>query len=149
MSNSEPKISIQAVNADNWREVAKVSVSDAQTEFVATSTYYLALCCYSDWKPLAIYLGNKVIGFLMWGIDDDKSCWLGGILIDQKQQNKGYGRKAVEAAIELLQTQNGSKEFSLSYQPENIVARHLYQSIGFVETGEMEDDEIVARLELD
>jgi len=76
MSNSEPKISIQAVNADNWREVAKVSVSDAQTEFVATSTYYLALCCYSDWKPLAIYLGNKVIGFLMWGIDDDKSCWL-------------------------------------------------------------------------
>ena len=35
--------------------------------------------------------------------------------------------------------------FALSYQPENTAARALYASLGFVETGEQEDDEVVAR----
>jgi diamine N-acetyltransferase len=35
---------------------------------------------------------------------------------------------------------------ALSYAPENRVARDLYLGLGFVESGEVEDDEIVARL---
>ena len=34
---------------------------------------------------------------------------------------------------------------ALSYSPENTAARELYASLGFVETGEQEDDEVVAR----
>lgn len=32
-----------------------------------------------------------------------------------------------------------------NYVPENAAARVLYASLGFVETGEMDDDEIIAR----
>ena len=32
--------------------------------------------------------------------------------------------------------------------PANVVAKRLYAGLGFVETDEWEDDEIVARLEL-
>ncbi len=37
---------------------------------------------------------------------------------------------------------------SLSYEPENETARELYRSLGFVENGEMDGDEIVAVLKL-
>lgn len=148
MKPSDFEITVRAVDSDNWREVAKLSVSEEQLQFVTTPSYYLALCCYSSWHPLAVYKKDKVIGFMMWGIDDDESCWLGGILIDKLEQRKGYGRKAVEAAITSLKAQTNTSDFALSYQAENSVARHLYKSMGFVETGEMEEDEIVARLNL-
>ncbi|MPN03511.1 hypothetical protein SDC9_150741 [bioreactor metagenome] len=36
----------------------------------------------------------------------------------------------------------------LSYEPDNLVAKALYKSIGFVETGDIEDGELVAKLTL-
>jgi diamine N-acetyltransferase len=48
----------------------------------------------------------------------------------------------------LLETQ-GCRSCALSYSPQNTVARALYQSLGFVETGEIEDGELVARLSPD
>ena len=36
----------------------------------------------------------------------------------------------------------------LSYEPENAVARELYHSFGFRETGEMDGEEVVAVMEL-
>ena len=148
MEPAKPEITVRIVHSDNWRDVAKLSVSEEQSQFVAAPSYYLALRCYSTWHPLAIYHEDTVIGFMMWGIDDDESCWLGGILIDKQQQRKGYGREAVRAAIRHLQAETGASEFALSYQAENSVARNLYKSMDFVETGEMEDDEIIARLNL-
>ena len=147
--DNETQVTLRAVNRDNWREVAKLKVKDSQREFVAEPSYYLALCSYGeDWHPLAIYLGEQVIGFLMWAVDsDDGSCWLGGILIDAKYQRQGYGRKAIQAAIAMLAEQGGYQNFALSYAPHN-PAKHLYHALGFVETGEWEDDEVVARLSL-
>ena len=34
-------------------------------------------------------------------------------------------------------------------EPENEVARRLYESFGFVETGEMDGDEVIAVLKLE
>ena len=43
----------------------------------------------------------------------------------------------------------GKAEFCwISYEPENEIARKLYASLGFEETGEMDGDEIVAVLKL-
>ncbi|ERK58798.1 hypothetical protein HMPREF1983_00698 [Gemella bergeri ATCC 700627] len=36
----------------------------------------------------------------------------------------------------------------LSYEPENEVARKLYHSFGFTETGDMDGNEIIAILKL-
>jgi len=147
---NEVQVSLRPVGDDNWRDVAKLKVSEAQREFVAEPCYYLALCCYGgDWHPLAICLDGQVIGFMMWAIDPaDGSCWLGGILIDQGMQRRRYGRRAVQAAIAMLAETRRCKDFALSYQPTNLVAKHLYVELGFIETDEWEDDEIVARLSL-
>jgi diamine N-acetyltransferase len=144
------QVLLRPANSENWRDIAHLQVTQSQREFVAEPCYYLALCCYgNDWHPLVIYLGEQVVGFMMWAVDPaDDSCWLGGILIDQSYQRKGYGRRAVQGAISMLAKEYGYKNFALSYQPTNLIAKHLYNSLGFSETDEWEGDEIVARLSL-
>ena len=148
-------VSVEPVTGETWRDVASLRVTESQRAFVAEPAYYLCLCCYGDlWHPLAVRADNAraestIVGFLMWAIDpEDRSCWLGGILIDRDHQRRGYGRAAVEAAMRRLRDEQEVTGFALSYEPDNVVARGLYRSLGFEETGEREDDEIVARLRL-
>jgi diamine N-acetyltransferase len=145
---NKAQVSLHPVDQSNWRAIARLEVFENQREFVAEPCSYLALCCYGqDWQPLAICLGDQVIGFMMWSTDEsDGSCWLGGIMIDRGMQRHGYGRQAVRASIAMLTGQHGYRDFALSYQPANLAARSLYQQLGFVETGEWEGDEVVARL---
>ena len=79
------------INADNWRHVAALEVTPEQRAFVAEPAYYLCLCNYGElWNPLAVDVDGKIVGFMMWAVDpDDGSCWLGGILIDRRQQGAG------------------------------------------------------------
>ena len=145
---TEPEVTLRPVDAGSWRDVARLSVGPGQDRFVASPTYYLALCAYSDvWHPLTVYdASGAVVGFLMWGIDDaDASCWLGGIVIDAAHQRRGIGRAAVTEALRLLGQQVRAPTFALSYQPDNVVAKALYAGLGFTETGEEDDGEVVAR----
>ena len=146
-SSTTEQVTVRSVDTSNWREVFKLTVTQQQQAFVAVPGYYLALCCFGGtWKPFAIYLDEQIIGLIMWARDNDQSCWLGGIFIDQSYQGQGYGRQAIEAMMAMLSEQYSCQQFALSYHPSNLVAKHLYSSMSFVETGEMEDDEVVARL---
>ena len=151
MPATTPTVTLRPVDRDTWRDVARLTVTPDQQRFVAAPTYYLAMCAYGDvWHPMSVHdASGSVVGFLMWGIDDaDGSCWLGGILVDAGQQRRGLGRAAVIQTLSLLRTETGHTSFALSYRPDNVVARQLYASLGFVETGEEEDGELVARLSL-
>jgi len=141
-----PRVSLSPVSRENWRDVAALEVAEGQSDFVAPPSYYLCLCHFDGlWNPLAVVEGSAVVGFLMWAEDDDGSCWLGGILIDRRQQGRGLGTAAVAEAIRVLADDRGFRRFALSYSPENRRARRLYATLGFRETGETEGDEIVAR----
>jgi diamine N-acetyltransferase len=149
VEDSEPAVTLRPVDASTWRAVAELTVAPGQERFVAAPAYYLALCAYDRvWHPMAVHgPDDAVVGFLMWAIDpDDDSCWLGGIIVDAARQGRGLGRRAVVEAIRVLREQTGSTAFALSYEPDNTVARGLYSSLGFAETGEVVDDEVVARL---
>ena len=145
------QVRLVPIDASNWRDVADLEVAPEQRVFVAEPSRYLALCAYGGlWTPLAIRAGDAVVGMLMWAVDpDDGAVWLGGILVDRRWQRRGIGRRAVRAAIELLSRQEEARAFALSYEPENEVARRTYAGLGFVETGEREGDEVVARLRRD
>lgn len=143
-------VSIVPVDSGNWRAVAALSVTPEQRDWVAEPAYYLALCHYGEagWRPLAV-LGpdGDVVGFLMWTVDPaDGAAWLGGIVVDAARQGRGHGRAAVRAAVDLLSAEHGHTDFALSYEPANVAARRCYASLGFTETGETEDTEVVARL---
>jgi diamine N-acetyltransferase len=124
-----------------------LEVEQSQQRFVAPVAYYLALCAYgeSPWQPVAIKVRDQVVGFVMWGIDpEDESFWIGGLVIDRRHQRRGYGRAVVAQLLERAAS-DGHREAALSYDPQNTLAQSLYANMGFVETGEVVDNETVAR----
>jgi len=142
-------VTLRRVSSGNWREVFAVRARRDQSRWVSDVTRYLALCRYGgEWNPIAIGIDGQVIGFAMWANDPDDlgSYWIGGFVIDRKQQRKGYGRAALAALITYLRAMPGCRDVALSYIPDNAIAARLYAEAGFVETGETEGDEVVARL---
>ena len=143
-------VDLRAVDEDNWEACAALRPAAGQDRFVATVAYYLCMCHYErTWQPLAIYAGADVVGFVMWAVDpEDGSHWIGGLVIDAARQGEGHGRAAMAALLQRFRDA-GAAEAALSYEPENERARALYASLGFRETGERAEGELVARLALD
>ncbi len=138
------------MTADNWRDVCALEVRADQRDFVAPVTRYLALCAYDDgpWHPLVLRADGRTVGFVMEAIDPtDGSFWIGGLVVDAAEQGRGVGRAAVSELVARARAR-GCLAAALSYDASNVAARALYASLGFVETGETEGDELVARLTL-
>ena len=172
------QIHLEKVTYDNVGRVVKLRVSKEQKNFVASNKWsliqaYLTLAEEEPVYPFAIYNGDKVVGFIMLSYDNDwtgyeQEAWLNSdlykehegrsyyyiwrFMIDKKYQNRGYGREALRLAIDFAKTSPcGDAEFCvLSYEPENTVAKKLYESFGFVEFTEAyhEGEEMYAVLKL-
>ena len=139
-------IGLVPVTTDNWRACAELTVHPGQRGFVNDVTFYLCLCHYGDtWNPLAVVRDGEVVGFVMWGVDDDASRWIGGLVVGAAHQRQGIGHAVVRQLREQLIAEPGCPNVALSYAPDNTAARHLYRTLGFHETGETEGTELVAR----
>jgi diamine N-acetyltransferase len=132
---SVPDVGLTPVTAGNWKSCAALVVRPDQQRFVNSVTYYLCLCHY----------GEATVGFVMWGVDDDLSRWIGGLVVDAAYQRTGVGRGILRALMARFAAEPDCPNVALSYAPDNTVARDLYRGLGFRETGETEGTELVAR----
>ena len=149
---------IRPVTKDNWKELIRLKVREDQTHFVASNLYSIAEAQFGDddeghWNfyPFGIYDGNTPVGFLMYGYNfqhTKQQAFIIRLMVDEKHQGKGYGRFGMEKVLETFRTEDQILIAGISYEPENEAARKLYASLGFVETGEMLGDEVLAVLRL-
>ena len=149
---------IRPVIKDNWEELIRLKVRDDQMGFVASNLYSIAEAQFGDdheghWDlyPFGIYDGSVPVGFLMYGLNFDhpkQQAFIIRLMVDAKYQGKGYGRFAMEKILEIFRSDERIKAVGISYEPENDGARKLYAKLGFVETGEMIDEEVLAVLQL-
>ena len=159
-------LKLEKLNGKNVREILKLSVDEGQRNFVASNDVsiieaYTTITNNGYAFTFGIYDDDILVGFAMIGYDKD-DYWddapkvadnnynLWRLMIDKRYQQKGYGRKAIELALKFIKTfPCGRAEYCwLSYEPENKVAKDLYESFGFVETGDMDGDELIAVLKL-
>lgn len=127
----------------------KLKVSDSQSNFVASNTYSLAQAWvfYETAYPFAIYVNDVMVGFIMMGFYKPKGIYnIWRFMIDAQFQGKGYGKSAVVLAINYFKEKYNASEIFVSFEPNNIVAEKLYNSVGFQWTGEVSGSEIVMRL---
>lgn len=139
---------LKPITRDNFRECIKLNVAPEQAHFVASNVYSLAQAKVEpECVPLAIYDGATMVGFLMYALDpNENNYWIYRLMIDARYQGRGYGRAAMQAAIDVIRRQPACDQIAISYEPQNEAARSLYKSLGFNETGEVIDGETVARL---
>lgn len=159
-------VHLEKINGENIWDILKLRVSESQKNFVASNEIsileaYAAIASNDYAFPFGVFDGDAPVGFVMVGYDKD-DCWkdapaiaegnynLWRLMIDESCQNRGYGRQAVELALRFIRTYPcGKANFCwLSYEPENTVAKSLYASFGFVETGEKDGEEQIAVLKL-
>jgi hypothetical protein len=69
-------------------------------------------------------------------------------MVDEKYQGMGFGRSGMRKIIEVFRADERVKAVGISYKPDNDVARRLYASLGFLETGDRVGKEVLAVLNL-
>lgn len=155
-------LKLRKLTSKNIWKIVNLEVYSNQKDMVATNAESIIEAYITEKEkgiayPFGIFENNTPVGFLMigYGVDSDwknapeilkdsYSIWR--LMIDKKHQRKGYGRKAIELALDFIKTwPNGEAEYCyLSYEPENQIAKKLYESFGFKETGDKDEDELVA-----
>ena len=145
-------LSLVEIDRHNYLSILDLSVSEEQRSFVASNTYSLAQAFVQpECVPLALYVENKPVGFAMYCIDEsDREYWIYRLMIDQRHQGRGYGRAAMLLLIDRIRSEMDEQRpriFS-SFEPQNEVAKSLYESLGFVPDGRVEYGEIVYRLDV-
>jgi diamine N-acetyltransferase len=140
------ELELREVTADNWRSVADVAPRDDQRQFVAAlAARYLLLGVYGDtWHNLGAFEADEAVAHVMWGLDDDGSRWIGGLVVDAAHQGRGLGRRTVELLLERLDPTRGPVR--MSCRPDNVASQALFGGLGFAATEVWDDDEQVWEL---
>lgn len=144
-------VQLKKITKDNLDEVLPLSVAEHQKSFVSTVADSLAQAyVYRDTAfPFGIYADDKAVGFIMLGYyESRKQYTLWKFLIDKAQQGKGYGKEALKQGITYLKERFDAKEIYTGVLLGNETTKRLYKSVGFVETGLVEEDMEELRLNL-
>ena len=144
-------VTLRDVDRENFKRCVKLEVREDQKNFVASNVYSIAQSKVEpSYTPWAVYDGDEMVGFVMYGYDREDNCYcIARMMIDKNHQGKGYGRAAMEEIIRRLRATPDCREVALSIEPENEVAQRLYESLGFKKTGEVAQGEEVMRLKFD
>lgn len=150
------KIELRTIDDTNKADVALLEVSDSQKEYIASNERSLETSLNEEYRgiarPFAIYADDKLVGFTMFAFDLASSdpndrYWLWRFMIDKNLQGNRYGSAALEKIIEYFKN-HGADHILLSTKETNTTALSLYHKYQFAETGEMNDNEIVLRLNI-
>jgi diamine N-acetyltransferase len=147
-------VELKEITQDTVRDVCNLNVSPEQSDFVAPNAVSLAEALFTPeaWYR-AIYAGESLVGFIMLyderltqpdKAEPELDVWR--FMIDARFQGKGYGKSALKQVVTMVQEKGCYSKVQLSYVPGNDSAVELYKSVGFVETGEIDDGEVVMAL---
>ncbi|MEH7342355.1 GNAT family N-acetyltransferase [Bacillus sp. JJ1532] len=133
------KVKIVELNTENWYECCKLEVFKEQIEYMEPNAISIAQSKFEPTlKPYAIYLDEKVVGFLMYNSVQEEldGYWIYRIMVDKEYQGMGIARTATELMISEMAKLPNAKKIVVGYHPDNIGAHSLYKSLGFVDNGD-------------
>lgn len=136
----------------NLNDCIALDVTEDQQNFIDSNVYALAqayvACTNDDFPPIsyAIYTDSETVVGLVILVHRHarenkyyhQNCYeVISFMIGKQYQGKGYGKEAFKKVLEEIAKfpEGKAKYIFLSYDPKNEVAKRLYSSYGFVETG--------------
>lgn len=135
-------IRLEDINEQNWFNCILMSSQEEDKNrvfetWVASNALSLAQArVFPSWITKGIYEGDDMVGFAMYGKDPLKNHYeLCRLMIDYRYHGKGYGRKAIHLIIEEMKKIIDCEEIFICFHPDNEIAKNLYVSVGFIDTG--------------
>lgn len=94
--------------------------------------------------PVGLYKEKLPVGFAMSGKFDEQNgesrVWLDRHFIDERYQDKGFGKHYLQVLIDHLVEKYYAKRIYLSVYDDNIVAIQLYKKCDFHFNGELDEN---------
>jgi diamine N-acetyltransferase len=146
--NASSGIELRPVTAENYRACIALEVLPEQRTFVAPNLNSLAEAyVYPAAEARMVYRGEEPVGFVLFHpVTPDRPAdghCIVRFMVDHRFQGEGIARPALRAAVDFIVREHGADRVRLSVVPENERARALYRSEGFIETGDLDDGELV------
>ena len=141
---------LEEVNEENWRILFELQ--EEQKRYVSDPYKLLARAwAYRKQRSRAyvIYVDETPVGMaLYYDLAQAKAYDFSQLFIDCNYQGKGYGENAARQILARMKEDGKYNKVTLCYIEGNEAARCLYEKLGFRETGEVDEDEIVMVKEL-
>jgi diamine N-acetyltransferase len=152
----ECPVSLRRITAETLEAILALQVSEEQRAFVATNERSIAQAHFDEgaWFR-AVCADETPVGFVL--VHDESLCaeprekgyfFLWRLMIDQRYQRMGFGRRAIRLVIAQVRSRPDSDALRTSYRCGEGSPEGFYRKLGFEPTGEEEDGEILALLEL-
>ena len=145
------ELKLRKIDESNFIECFNLSLGEGQDRFVSHPIRSLAQAYvyYNQCTPFGIYSNDIIVGYVMVIYDYDEETYnIWHMMIDEKYQGKGYGSIAIKLCIDYIKSKpfGSSNDVILTCNIDNSIAIHIYEKIGFKDTGERDDNELVMKL---
>lgn len=138
-------IRLEKLNAENWTKCLDLKEDDNARKFIASNLFSIAQAqFYPKAISRAIYMDDSIVGYVMYGEDEDNPSdfHIDRLMIGKDFQGKGYAKQTLSLIIS-EGIQKGYKSFSASVHPENEKMQGLLACFAFRYDGEMDGEERV------
>lgn len=138
-------LNIRPVTKDNWRAIVELKPLTDQEKYITSNAESLLESFYEtryNWSVFGLFKEEYPIGFAMIGAfnAEKEYIWLDRFMIDGQFQGKGYGKKFLQLIVDYIQLKWQVKDIVLSIVKENNQAKKLYETIGFIDTGRIDEE---------
>jgi diamine N-acetyltransferase len=150
MPESTPEVTLREITKDTVRTILRLDVGEHQKGYVAPNSVSIAQAHFEPkaWFR-AVYADEEPIGFVMVHEDpEEPEYFLWRLMIDQHHQGNGYGRRVIEEVVDRVRGLPNATLLKTSYVPGEGSPGAFYHRMGFVDTGEQDEGELVTVLEL-
>ncbi|HFI0543010.1 TPA: GNAT family N-acetyltransferase [Streptococcus suis] len=132
-------IRLELVNKDNFDQVLDLEVAPRDQRRVASVEYSLDQAwLYREeghLLPYAVKSGQRIVGFVLLSIQEDKSYYVWRLLIDRHYQNRGYGKEVIRQVIGLAKEDPSCHTITMNYVIGNHKMRYILEKLGFQSVG--------------
>ncbi len=138
-------VTLREITRANVNEVMDLAVAPEQDDLVAPNAVSIAQSHYEErsWMR-GIYVGDTPVGLVLTIEDPDRPLYyLWRLMIAAEHQGRGHGRAAVDQVIDRIAGIPTARELTVSVAPDEGNAVGFYERLGFVDTGEVHDGELV------
>ena len=135
-------IELKPVTIDNFWDVIEIKINKEQEQYIPDNIFLIAMSkIISQCIPLAIYSNNIVVGFLMYGLDENKeNYWIHIMMIGDNHQGKGYAKESFQKILSEIKKDKSVHKILLAVNKGNINAVKIYEKLGFRFNGERFDE---------